>query len=273
MALQNSARASPTKQPGLLHEPSTVEPAAVAGDPSQPRVRVNRDASGAKVALQPDTSYKDHRVLFPSMKFQKLFILPVTAVFALLAGCSSQAPVAKKAAKPIVAVSGQTAAFEMYKTARAWNNDATILRLENLDIPEAKPEPGKYGAWKATFVSFTNRQKREFTYSVAESSAGVHKGVFPGAESGYIANTQNRIFNIIDVRVDTTEALEVAKKQKDVADFAAKHPDVPVQFVLEWNLQLTPVAAWRVYWGATLSTSQASVFISAADGKFVKKLH
>lgn len=207
------------------------------------------------------------------MNFQKLYILPATALFALLAGCSSEAPVAKKAAKPIVAVSGQTAAFEMYKTARTWNNDATILRLENLDIPEAKAEPGKYGAWKATFVSFTKKQKREFTYSVAESSAGVHKGVFPGEEMAYVANNQNRIFPIVDVKVDTTEALENAKKQKDIADFSAKNPDVPVQFVLEWNMQLAPTAAWRVYWGASLSTSQASVFIDAADGKFIKKLH
>ncbi len=207
------------------------------------------------------------------MNFQKLYMLPATAIFALLAGCSSSTPEVKKVAKPIVAVSGQTAAFEMYKTARSWNNDATILRLENLDIPEAKPEPGKYGAWKATFVSFAKKQKREFTYSVAESSAGVHKGVFPGAEMTYMANNQNRIFPIVDVKVDSVEALENAKKQKDIADFAAKNPDVPVQFVLEWNMQLAPTAAWRVYWGATLSTSQASVFIDATDGKFIKKLH
>jgi hypothetical protein len=145
------------------------------------------------------------------MNFQKLYILPATAVFALLAGCSSQAPAPKKAAKPIVAVSGQTAAFEMYKTARTWNNDATLLRLENLDIPEAKAEPGKYGAWKATFVSFNKKLKREFTYSVAESSAGVHKGVFPGSEMAYVANNQNRIFPIVDVKIDSTAALENAK--------------------------------------------------------------
>lgn len=209
------------------------------------------------------------------MNFQKLYILSATAFFALLAGCSSEAPkdAAKKVAKPVVAVSGQMAAFEMYKSARSWNNDATILRLENLDIPEAKAEPGKYGAWKATFVSLGKNLKREFTYSVAESTAGVHKGVFPGEEMKYVANTQNRIFNIADVKIDSIEALEVAKQQKDIAAFAAKNPDMPVQFVLEWNMQLSPVAAWRVFWGATRSTSQGSVFVDAANGKFIKKLH
>ena len=207
------------------------------------------------------------------MNIQTLTMLSATAIFAVLAGCSSEAPVAKKPAKPIVAVSGQTAAFEMYKTARSWNNDAALMKLENLDIPEAKAEPGKYGAWKATFVSFAKKQKREFTYSVAESSAGVHKGVFPGEETRYMPNNQNRIFNISDVKIDTTTALENAKKQKDIGEFAAKNPDLPVQFVLEWNMLLTPSTSWRVYWGPTLSTSKASAFIDAADGKFLKKLH
>jgi hypothetical protein len=209
------------------------------------------------------------------MKFQKLYILSATAVFALLAGCTSEAPkaAAKIVAKPIVAVSGQTALFEMYKTARSWNSDATVLRLENLDIPEAKAEPGKYGAWKATFVSFEKKRKREFTYSVAESSAGVHKGVFPGEETTYVANVQNRIFNIADVKIDTMEALDVAKQQKDIAALASKNPDLPVQFGLEWNMQLSPVPAWRVYWGASLSASQGSVFVDALNGKFLKKLH
>lgn len=209
------------------------------------------------------------------MNFQKLYILPAISVFALLAGCSSEAPkaAAKKVVKPIAAVSGRTALFEMYRSARSWNGDSAVLRLENLDIPEAKAEPGKYGAWKATFVSYEKRRKREFTYSVAESSAGVHKGVFPGEEMSYISNPQNRIFNIVDVKIDTMEALDIAKKQKDIAELAAKSPDVPVQFVLEWNMQLCPAPAWRVYWGSTLSTSQGSVFIDVADGKFIKKLH
>lgn len=209
------------------------------------------------------------------MNFQKLYVLPATAVLALLAGCSSQAPkdTAKKVAKPAVAVSGRSAAFEMYKTARAWSNDATLLRLENLDIPEAKPEPGKYGAWKATFVSVAKRQRHEFVYSVAESSAGVHKGVFPGAEMAYIPNPQIRYFPVADIKIDTPEAVEIANKQKDIAAFASKHPEIPVQFVLEWNMQVCPTPAWRVYWGATLSSSQGSVFVDAADGKFLKKLH
>jgi hypothetical protein len=130
--------------------------------------------------------------------------------------------------------------------------------------------PGKYGAWKATFASFQKRLKREFMYSVAESSSGAHKGVFPGPEMPYVPIATIRIFNFFDVKIDTPEALENALKQKDVAAFAAKHPELPEQFILEWSM-VTPRPAWRVYWGGTVSTSEASVYIDAGDGKFLKK--
>ena len=207
------------------------------------------------------------------MNRHKLLILSATVLLALCTGCSSEAPkeaATKKEVKPVALVSGQTASFEMYKVARLWAGDAAVLKLENLDIPEAKPLPGKYGAWKATFASFQKRLKKEYMYSVAESSAGAHKGVFPGPEVPYVPIGAIRIFNFADVKTDTPEALENALKQKDVAAFAAKHPELPVQFILEWSM-VTPRPAWRVYWGGTVSTSEASVYIDAGDGKFLKK--
>ncbi|MGD0000023.1 MAG: hypothetical protein ABSE21_07975 [Bryobacteraceae bacterium] len=207
------------------------------------------------------------------MNRHKLPILSATVLLALFTGCSSEAPkeaATKKEVKPVAPVSGQTASFEMYKVARLWAGDAALLKLENLDIPEAKPLPGKYGAWKATFASFQKRLKREYMYSVAESSAGAHKGVFPGPEVPYVPIGAIRIFNFVDVKTDTTTALENALKQKDVAAFAAKHPELPVQFILEWSI-VTPRPAWRVYWGGTVSSSEASVYIDAGDGKFLKK--
>jgi hypothetical protein len=208
------------------------------------------------------------------MKSPKLAIICVAALAAALVGCSSDAPTttstAKAEVKPIVPVTGETALFEMFKSARLWSGDVGILQLENLDIPEAKPQPGKFGAWKATFTSASKRIKREYTYSVAESSAGVHKGVMAGPEVGYVATVQNRNFNVIDVHSDTPDVLETALKQKDLAAFSAKNPDVPVLFILEWTM-VTPRPAWRVYWGGTVSTSQASAYIDAGDGTFIKK--
>jgi hypothetical protein len=225
------------------------------------------------VALRREESYKEHGVPNETMNRHKLLILSATVLLAFCTACSTEAPkeaATKKEVKPVAPVSGQTASFEMYKVARLWAGDAALLKLENLDIPEAKPLPGKYGAWKATFASFQKRLKREYMYSVAESSSGAHKGVFPGPEVPYVPIGAIRIFNFVDVKTDTPEALENALKQKDVAAFAAKHPELPVQFILEWSM-VTPRPAWRVYWGGTVSTSEASVYIDAGDGKFLKK--
>ena len=84
-----------------------------------------------------------------------------------LAGCSgSGEPAAKKEAPPkkaVEPVSGQSAIFQMFQVARTWANDATLLKVENMDIPEAKAQPGKYGAWRATFVSTTRKVRRDYT--------------------------------------------------------------------------------------------------------------
>jgi hypothetical protein len=208
------------------------------------------------------------------MKRHHLLLLAATVCVALFTGCSSEAPqpVAKKEVKPPAPVGGQFAAFEMYKVARSWAPDAMVLHVENADIPEVKAEPGKFGAWKATFASPAGHSKRDYVYSVVESSVGVHKGVFPGSEGSYVASPATRIFAVNEVKIDTVAALEEAQKQKDIAAYAEKHPELPVQFVLDWSVQ-TVRPAWRVYWGATLSTSSASVFVDSGTGDFLKKLH
>jgi hypothetical protein len=194
------------------------------------------------------------------------------ALAALLAGCSTSPPPAakKKEFKPPTAISGQSALFSMYQVARTWAPDAMVLKAENIDIPEAKPEPGKYGAWRGTFVSQTRRIKRDYTFAVADSGPLLHKGPFAGPESSYVANPQVRPISIQDVKIDTTAALEAALKNKEVKAFADKNPDLPIQYVLEWTAQ-TPLPAWRVIWGRTIGTSAASAYIDTREGNFLKR--
>jgi len=201
-------------------------------------------------------------------------LVSIMGVLALaLSGCSSEptATVAKKAAPP-APVSGQSALFEIYKVARQWSGDVQILELENIPLESVKAEPGKYGAWRALMVSPTLKRKRTFTYSVIEESATLHKDVFAQGEEGYLPNPQIRSFAIQDVKTDTTAALETAKKAPDTAEYEKKNPDTPVQYRLEWTNQ-TPVPAWRVIWGRSISTSGYSVYISAVDGTYLKKAH
>jgi hypothetical protein len=207
------------------------------------------------------------------MQRHHLLLVSAALCAALFTGCSTEAPPASasKEVKPAAPVGGQPALFEMYKVARAWSNDVMLLQLQNVEVPEVKPEPGKFGGWRATFVSPAKRQKKDFSYCVMESAAAnLHKGVFPGAELPYLAGPQARPIAVASVKIDSPDALAAAKKNKDVAAYAEKHPDVPVQFLIEWGPQ-TPRPAWRVYWGTTISASDASAFIDIETGDFLKK--
>jgi hypothetical protein len=193
-----------------------------------------------------------------------------------LTGCSSEpaAPAAKKEEKkpepPAGPVTGQSAVFSMYQVARAWSGDVVLLRVENIPITEVKAEDGKYGAWRAVFVSPGRNQKRSFTYSVVDADGGLFKGVRPGAEQPYASSNLMRTFPILDFKIDSLAALEAAKKVPETEGYIKKNPEVPVQYIAEWPSQL-PAPAWRVLWGQSVGTSNYSVYIDAITGKFLKK--
>jgi hypothetical protein len=191
-----------------------------------------------------------------------------------LVGCSTaptSAPAEKKVEPKAAAapVTGQSAIFSMYQVARQWSGDSQLLKIENIPLADVKPEAGKYGAWRGSFVSIAKGRVRSYTYSVVEVDASLHKGVFAGEELPYIKNPQVFPFFIQDVKTDTPAALETATKES--AEFLKKSaPDTPVQYALE-HTALTPKPAWRVIWGASVSQSNYSVYIDATTGKFIKK--
>lgn len=195
-----------------------------------------------------------------------------------LSGCSESAPPAKKAEvakKPIEPVSGQSGLFQMFQIARPWAPDAMILKLENGDIPEAKAQPGKYGLWRATFVSPSKKIKRDYSFAVADSDGGVIKGPRAGGEAPYTASPLVHPIPIQDVHVDTTAALETAMKEiakdKAMTKALADNKDVPVQYILDWT-GTNPKPYWRVVFGPSVSQSLFSVLIDAGTGEFVKKM-
>lgn len=202
-------------------------------------------------------------------------LFSISLLTLLLTGCSDSGAPAKKAAKKIPEpVTGQSAIFQMYQLARTWAPDAQLLKLENGDIPEAKPQPGKYGLWRATFISNTKKVKRDFAFAASDSDGGVIKGVRAGSESAYIRNVQLHEFAIQEVKIDTPAALETAlkvvEKDKDMKKVLADNPDLPVQYLLEWTgTNVKP--QWRVIFGPSVSLSKFSLFIDAYTGTFEKK--
>jgi len=213
------------------------------------------------------------------MERKLLAATSLTLLALITTGCSDSPAPAKPAEvkKPVEAlpISGQSAIFQTFQVARTWAPDAMLLKLENGDIPEAKAQPGKYGLWRAIYVSPSKNVRREYTYAAADSEGGVIKGARAGADSGYAANPQVHPFAVQEVRVDTVAAHETAMKEVDgdaqMKKVLAENKDLPVQYLLEWTGS-APKPQWRVIFGVTVSQSKFSILIDANSGKFVRKL-
>jgi hypothetical protein len=202
---------------------------------------------------------------------KRLTFIAGCALLTILTGCSeSPAPTAKKkeAEKPPEPVSGLSALYKMYQVARAWAPDCEVYRMSNILMADVKPQPGKWGAWQATFVSKTKQQSRSYTFSVIEASETLHKGPFAGAEEAWSGpKGATKPFLIAAVKTDTDAAYETAMKK--AADYEKKHPGKTITYLLEKNNKFNdPV--WRVVWGESVGTSDFSVYVDAITGGFLE---
>jgi hypothetical protein len=201
----------------------------------------------------------------------------IAATFVLLLTSCSETPEKKEEkaaapAKPPEPVTGKYALYQMYTAARgSMGADIEPVKLMSLRIADVKPEPGKAGAWQVTFVSARSQKARSYTYSIVESEANLHKGVFAGQEESYSAGPRGpKSFPMAAVKVDTDAALETAKKK--AVDYEKKNPDKPIVFLLE-KTEKYPDPTWRVIWGESVGTSNFSVLVDASTGEYLQTLH
>jgi hypothetical protein len=192
----------------------------------------------------------------------------VVCVLGMLAGCSEPPKKAAEPEKPPRPVTGRHAFFQMYGSARLWAPDVQGLRLSSIRLAQVKDEPGKSGAWEATFISPSRLMSRTFTYSVIEGDGNLHKGIFSGLEESYRQQGQASPWPIQALKIDSDQAYEEAAKKS--ADYIKKNPDKPMFYLLE-KVTRFPDVAWRVVWGESISTSNYSVYIDATTGEVLEK--
>jgi hypothetical protein len=200
---------------------------------------------------------------------KKLTFAAASALLVLLSACSQAPQTAQKKepAPPPEPVTGQSALYKMYQVARGWAGaDIEVLKMNSIPLPDIKPEPGKSGAWQATFVSASKGRARSYTYSIIEGEGNLHKGVFAGLEEGWSGpRGVTKPFPIIAVKVDTDAAYKTAfEKGKD---YDKKNPGKPISVLLEKNNKF-PDPSWRIIWGESVGTSNFSVFVDASTGGF-----
>ncbi len=197
------------------------------------------------------------------------WLIPLCCLL-LTAGCGQAPRTAEKAKepeKPPEPVSAQWAFHQMYVYARSWAPDATPLRLASIDLEKVPCKAGKCGAWEAVFVSPRLSRARRITYSVIEAEGNLHKGVFAGLEESWAGpRGQAEPFPVAAFKVDATAAHELAMKKG--ADYAKKHPDMPMMYLLEKTRRF-PNPAWRVIWGRSIATSGYSIFVDASTGEYL----
>jgi hypothetical protein len=182
-------------------------------------------------------------------------VFPLFALAALV-GCSSPAPKTESVSKPAETtpafqatfLTGREALQRMYVAARAWAPDAKPYSLKSIASKEDNGQDGKSGIWGAGFASATRRSIKTFSWSGIKSDDAPEPGISNRPEDTYNpANTSTAAFDLAFLKVDSDEALDVAKKHG--ADKQLKKAaDTNVFYALSWNPRENKLT-WRVLLG------------------------
>src|SRR5271166_353139 len=198
-------------------------------------------------------------------KIKKPVIEIAVAILAagLLTGCSSQpsqpAPAEKPQPKPPEQITGSSAFYKCYISARGWAPDAQPYRVESQPTNDSKGRDGKAAEWRAGFASPSKRTTRPYTWALGEVSHSVEDSYSP-------TNSSTQIFNVQFLKVDTDKAFAIAQ-QHGGEKLLEKEPDIPVLYVLDWNRQ-TNELLWHVIYGLDRDTAKLRVAVNATTGEF-----
>lgn len=206
-------------------------------------------------------------------------VVALAAAASLVSSCGSssttpttKAPEKKSEAEKPVAVTGRTAFFKMYPSARQWAADAKGIQLSSVQVKEVPGEPGQAAMWQATFVSESKAKTKSFVWSAVDAPPSIRQGVWAtGREEAFLGGRVGQAlpFFVQGIKTDTDEAYKTAISKED--KFLKTNPTDSVNFLLEYT-QRTNALAWRVLWGETAGTAKYSVFVDATTGAFISKV-
>jgi hypothetical protein len=172
-----------------------------------------------------------------------------------------------KAPEQPEAITGRHAFQQIYPLVRGWAVDAEPVVLQSINLPQVKASAGKSGAWQVIFYSPTTGKAKMFTWSAVEAEGNLHQGVFAGQEESL---GSRKPFLIAAIQKDSDQAYQAALEKS--ADYVKKNPDKPITYILEMTDHFSQLV-WRVVWGESMGTSDYSVFVDAATGQFLERVH
>src|SRR5215471_12151448 len=163
-------------------------------------------------------------------------------------------------------ITGKTAFWEMYKSARAWSSDIVPLSLESKEIPGIKNADGKAAMWSASFGSPKLHQFRTFSYSIAASKPDIIQGIMIGNTKPWNGPVNDAMaVDPSDLMVDSDTAFQTALAQ--AAAWVRKNPGKDACFFLgkAWRF---PALVLYVVCGD--KKSGYAVYVNAKTGTVVK---
>src|ERR1700674_1609624 len=198
---------------------------------------------------------------------KKLFVAILAAGLILLltwtVACSSEPakPAASETPQPKApeAITGSSAFFKCYISARIWAPDAQPYRVESYATANTKGRDGKAEEWRAGFASPSKHSTKSFTWSNGEISHGVDDTYSP-------TNSSTQIFNVQFLKVETGKAFGGAQ-QHGGDKVLENEPNTPVFFVLDWNRQANE-PLWHVIYGTDRDTANLRGAVNASTGEF-----
>jgi hypothetical protein len=197
------------------------------------------------------------------MKMKKLFFAILAAGLMLMAGCSSEPskPAASETPKPKApeAITGSSALYKCYISARGWAPDAQPFRAESRTTADSKGRDGKAGEWRVGFASPSLHSTKFYTWANDDISHGVDDTYSP-------TNSSTQVFNIQFLKSDTDKAFAAAQ-QHGGDKLLEQEPDTPVLYLLDWDRQKNELL-WHVIYGADRETAKLRVAVNASTGDF-----
>jgi hypothetical protein len=197
------------------------------------------------------------------MKMKKLFFAILAAGLILMAGCSSEPskPAASETPKPKApeAITGSSALYKCYISARGWAPDAQPFRAESRTTADSKGRDGKAGEWRVGFASPSQHSTKFYTWANDDISHGVDDTYSP-------TNSSTQVFNIQFLKSDTDKAFAAAQ-QHGGDKLLEQEPDTPVLYLLDWDRQKNELL-WHVIYGADRETAKLRVSVNASTGDF-----
>jgi hypothetical protein len=180
----------------------------------------------------------------------------------LMSGCSSEpskpAPVETAQPKAPEAITGSSALYKCYASARLWAPDAQPYSAESA---ASQSGDGKAGEWRVGFASPAKRAIKSFTWTNGDISHSVDDAYSP-------SNSSTQIFNIQFLKVDTDKAFGVAQ-QHGGEKLLQSEPDTSILYVLDWSRQDNALL-WHVIYGTDRESAKLRVAVNASTGEFAR---